>query len=107
MMAKDYGYPGLFRRQVLVDFCQAELPRLAKENENYAENIDLFERMHGDHTATIQSFNLGLAENIGYQKALRAVCEFAKENVVEDDPIPDAEDEIIDMKASLKEKFNG
>lgn len=106
MTDKKVPYPGLVNRQALVDLCQGELPRLVKENENYAESIDMFERMHGDNTATIQAFNCGLAENIGFQKALRLVCEWAKDHLVEADPIGDAEDEIADIKQQLKEKFN-
>lgn len=102
-MPKIVPYPGLVPRQDLVDFCRNELPRLAKENEDFAANIDIFERMHGDNVATIQAFNLGLAENIGFQKALRAVCEWAKEHMVEEPAIPDAEDEINDMKKALRE----
>jgi hypothetical protein len=102
---KPVAYPGLVQRQALVDLCQGELPRLAKENEKLAENVDIFERMHGDNIATIQAFNLGLAENIGFQKALRMVCEWARENLVEEPAVGDAEDEIADYKAQLKERF--
>ncbi|AKU45384.1 hypothetical protein MADRUGA_95 [Mycobacterium phage Madruga] len=98
-------YPGLVSRQDLVDLCRGELPRLVKENELFAENIDLFERQHGDHRATIQSFNLGLAENIGFQKALRMVCEWAKDHLVEEPAIGDPEDEIADYRKQLKDKF--
>jgi hypothetical protein len=98
-------YHGVVGRQALIDLCQGELPRLRKETENYAESVDLFERQHGDHTATIQAFNNGIAENIGFQKALRMVCEWAKDNLIEPDPIPDHEDEVADMKKQLKEKF--
>ena len=99
-------YHGVVGRQALIDLCQGELPRLRKETENYAESVDLFERQHGDHTATIQAFNNGIAENIGFQKALSMVCEWAKDNLIEPDPIPDHEDEIADMRKQLKEKFN-
>lgn len=100
----DVPYPGLISRQDLVDICQAELPRLKAENEKLAENIDIFERMHGDNVATIQAFNLGLAENIGFQKALRMVCEWAKDHLVENPAIADAEDEIAEMKKNLQDR---
>lgn len=101
------GWPGLIPRNDLVALCRAELPRLSKENAELAESIDLFERQHGDHTHTIQSLNYGLAENIGFQKALRFVCEWAANHIVEPSPIPDAEDEIANYKEQLKERFNG
>ena len=100
------NYPGLVPRQDLVDVLQAELPKLAKENLELSENIDMFERMHGDHTHTIQAFNLGLAENIGFQKALRFVAEWAKEHIVETPPVGDAENEIAAMKDELRKKYN-
>lgn len=95
---RSWYYKGYVARQALVDFCQAELPKLDKANEHLLDGLHYAEQANNIHT--IHALNEGLMENIGYQKALRAVCEWAKEHMVEPEPVEDID--IID----LKEKFN-
>ena len=96
---KKWYYKGYIARQALVDFCQAELPKLDKANEQLLDGLHYAEQANNIHT--IHALNEGLIENYGYQKALRAVCEWAKEHMVEPEPIPD-----VDV-SDLKKKFNG
>lgn len=99
-------YPGVFPRQDLVDVCQSEIPKLEKENIGMLETLDILERQRGEHIHAIHAIYEGLQHNYGYQKALRMVCEWAKDHVVESDPIPDAEDEIGPLVNGLREKYN-
>ena len=94
----DWYYRGFVPRQALVDFCQGELPRLDKANNELLDGLHYAEKSGNIHT--IHALNEGLMENYGYQKALRAVCEWAKEHMLEPEPIPD-----VDV-SDLKKKFN-
>lgn len=93
-----YQYPGTITRQALISFCQAEIPKLDDANEKLLDALHFAEKASNIHT--IHALNEGLMENYGYQKALRAVCEWARENMHEPEPI-----ELVDV-SDLKRKFN-
>jgi len=94
----SYQYPGKISRQRLIEFCQSHLPRLDEQNNRYMDALHFAEQSKNIHT--IHALNEGLMENYGFQKALREVCEWAKEHMEEEEPI-----ELIDIE-DLKVKFN-
>ena len=105
--SRPVSYPGIVIRQDLVDFCQGLLPELKEKNYQLSESIDLMERSHGNNIHTIHAFYEGLAENIGFQKALRQVCEWARENIVEPVAIGEPSEDLEELRAKLKGIFNG
>lgn len=95
---RQMPYTGLIPRQDLVDFCQGEMPRINQSNEELLHGLHYAEQQGNIHT--IHALNEGLMENFGYQKALRAVCEWAKAHMIEPEPIED-----VDV-SELKARFN-
>jgi hypothetical protein len=95
----QYQYPGKIDRQKLIDFCQAELPRLEESNNRYLDALHYAEQ--GNNIHTIHALNEGLMENYGFQKALKAVCDWAKEHMEEAIPVV-----VVDIQ-DLKAKYNG
>lgn len=97
-------YPGLINRQDLVNFCRSQLPALKIKNQEYADSIEMLEKMKSDHSATIHSLYEGMQENFGYQKALRDVCEWAKNHLIEENPIPLNEPvDLVTQTAAMNE----
>jgi hypothetical protein len=91
-------YPGKIDRQRLINFCKLQLPILEESNNRYLDALHYAEQSKNIHT--IHALNEGLMENYGYMKALKDVCDWARENMEEEDPI-----EVVDIQ-DLKEKFN-
>lgn len=91
-------YPGKISRQELIDFCRKQLPGLEESNNRYLDALHYAEQSKNIHT--IHALNEGLMENYGFQKALRAVCDWAKEHMEEEETIA-----VVDVQ-DLKEKFN-
>jgi hypothetical protein len=97
-----YKYSGIITRQALIDFCQAQLPEIEKKNNHYLEALEYAEK--ANKPQTVNALEQGLMENYGRVMALRSVCEWAKENMVEDQPIGE-EFDFDNVKERLKEKF--
>lgn len=91
-------YTGRVSRQELIKFCQSQLPKIEESNNRYLDALHYAEQSKNIHT--IHALNEGLMENYGYTKALKDVCDWARENMEEEDPI-----EVVDIQ-DLKEKFN-
>mgnify|MGYP003391223996 FL=1 len=94
----SYQYPGKISRQGLVDFCRAQLPALEESNNRYLDALHYAEQSKNVHT--IHALNEGLMENYGAQKAFRAVCDWARETMEEEETIA-----VVDVQ-DLKERFN-
>jgi hypothetical protein len=69
-------YPGVITRQSLVDYCQAQLPRLQEHAEALEKAMAVADD-RGD-TGTAMYFGESLASLRGEQISLRNVCEWAK-----------------------------
>lgn len=92
------NYPGKITRQALIEFCQSQLPMLEESNNRYLDALHYAEQSRNIHT--IHALNEGLMENYGFHKALKSVCDWARQNMEEEEPIV-----VLDIQ-DLKEKFN-
>lgn len=69
-------YKGFIVRQELVDFCQAQLPRIQHHVETLEKARDLV-----SDPDKIQQFDEAISRLFGEQTALRNICEWAKDHV--------------------------
>lgn len=98
-------YPGNVSRQRLVDFCQKKLPEIEKRQNELMDAIYFAEKAKNIHTE--HALYEAMQETYGYVKALREVCEWAKENLIEEDPIPLDDFDVDVAKDKLRERLAG
>jgi hypothetical protein len=72
----NVSYKGFVVRQELVDWCQAQLPRI----QHHVETLEKARDLTSD-SEQIQNFNEAISRLFGEQTALRNVCEWAKQRV--------------------------
>jgi hypothetical protein len=96
-------YPGKINRQALVDFCKGKIPEIEKRNDQLLDALHYAEQQKNTHT--INALEQGLMENYGAVRALREVCEWAREHMEEDPPIEDKEYDLDALKDQLKGRF--
>lgn len=98
-------YPGNISRQKLVDFCQKKLPGIKKQQDELMDAIYYAEKANNIHT--MHALYEAMQETYGYVKALREVCEWAKENLIEEEPIILNDFDVDAAKDKLREKLSG
>lgn len=73
------SYEGLIPRQALVDFCQKQVEQIQKDRDN----LDSAMKTPGLNEDRKHSFEQVDWMRMGEQTALRNVCEWAKDNLVD------------------------
>ena len=95
-------FEGFVSRQELVDFCRGRIPELAKQSDEYLHAINTA----GDKLSNedVIALNDAYSGNIGEQRAYRAICLWAGENLIPTETLIDMLDN--EMSEELMEDEN-